>query len=312
MKPLVRVLLVTDDISVGGSPRGGFLRWMDQSTPAATGDASREFHLGEFTRCLADTNWVGFNVELTRAHRATAGTNGLNEAQLKADRGADVIGFRFDQPFTVNGVTRTLADYDMALFFSIEVGNPNPGLAAEAEAIATFMENGGGFFATGDHAHLGATLCGLVPRVRSMRRWWQSAGPNGEPAAPPPLGASRHDTTRAGPDNFTNFEDQSDDVPQEIVPDDVRRRLHDGGGYPASKSLPHPLLCSPDGRITYLPDHMHEGWCEVPANLAARQFSWPATTFANIPTTRLPTRRQGMCPGRLPPRSWPPPPYFQA
>src|SRR5215207_823439 len=135
MKPLVRVLLVTDDLYVGGTPRGGFLRWMDQSSSAATGDASREFHLGEFTRCLADTNWVGFNVELTRAHRAAAGTEGMTEAQLKADRGADVIGFRFDQPFTANGVSRTLADYDMALFFSIEYGDPTTSLAAEAEAI---------------------------------------------------------------------------------------------------------------------------------------------------------------------------------
>ena len=186
MKPLVRVLLVTDDFYVGGTPRGGFLRWMDQSANAATSDASREFHLGEFTRILAETNWAGFNVEITRAHRATAGTNGMTEAEIKADRGADVIGFRFNQSFIVNGVTRTLADYDMALFFSVEYGDPNTALAAEAEAIATFMENGGGFFATGDHANLGSTLCGLIPRVRSMRRWWSSNGPNGEPAAPPP------------------------------------------------------------------------------------------------------------------------------
>jgi hypothetical protein len=269
---------------------------MDQNASAAITEASREFHLGEFTRCLVETNWVGFNVELTRAHRAVAGTNGMNEAQLKADRGADVIGFRFDQPFTVNGASRTLADYDMALFFSIEVGDPNAGLAAEAEAIATFMENGGGFFATGDHANLGATLCGLVPRVRSMRRWWSGAGPNGEPAAPSPIGPSRHDTTRAGSDNVTHFEDQSDDVPQEIEPKMYQAGLVVVGGYPATKSLPHPLLCSPEGRITYLPDHMHEGWCEVPGNLASRQFTlagnsvreYPDYTPANPPAGYVP------------------------
>ena len=42
------------------------------------------------------------------------------------------------------------------LFFPIDPGNPNTALAPEAEAIAQFMEAGGGFFATGDHAHLGS------------------------------------------------------------------------------------------------------------------------------------------------------------
>ena len=49
MKPLVRVLLVTDDFGgPGGNPHGGYLRWQDQAMPAAIGTASREFHLGEF------------------------------------------------------------------------------------------------------------------------------------------------------------------------------------------------------------------------------------------------------------------------
>lgn len=297
MKPLVRVLIVTDDFFVGGTPRGGFLRWADQSAGAATTDSSREFHLGEFTRCLADTAWVGFNVEVTRAHRATVGTNGMSEVELKADRGADVIGFRFDQPFTVGGESRTLADYDMALFFSILVGNPDSSLQSEADAIAQFMESGGGFFATGDHANLGSTLNGLVPRVRSMRRWWApSAGPNGEPIAPPPLGAARHDTTRAGPDNVTNFEDQSDDVPQEIQPTLYNAGFAVVGGYPAVRYLPHPLLCSPEGRVTVLPDHMHEGWVEVPGSLAARTFKlagndvreYPDYTPANPPAGYVP------------------------
>lgn len=284
MKPLVRVLLVTDDFGVGGHPHGGYLRWQEQDVPAATGSSSREFNLGEFVHCLQNTNWLGFNVELTKAHRADAGTGGMNEAALKADRGADVVGFRFNQPFTVNGQSRTLADYDMALFFAINPSNPDTALAPEAEAIAQFMENGGGFFATGDHANLGAELCGLIPRVRSMRRWWYpSAGPNGEPIAPTPMGATRHDTTRSGPDNVTNFEDQSDDVAQEITPLLYGAGLTVKGGYPANKYLPHPLLCSPDGRVTWLPDHMHEGWCEVPANLAARTFTIGAASVREYP-----------------------------
>jgi hypothetical protein len=297
MRPLVRALIVTDDSGPGGHPHGGFLRWQDQADPDATGPNSREFHLGEFVSCLQGTAWVGFNLEITKAHRAPAGTNGMNEAALKADRGADVIGFRFDQPFLVNGQSRTLSDYDMALFFAVNPANPDAAFAAEAEAIAQFMEDGGGFFATGDHANLGGQLAGLVPRVRSMRRWWwPAAGPGGEPAAPDPLGAARHDTTRSGPDGITNFEDQSDDVPQVIAP-----LMYDAGfavvhGFPAHRHLPHPLLCSPIGIVNVLPDHMHEGQVEVPGNLAARTFmlnggavrEYPDYTPPNPPSSFVP------------------------
>jgi hypothetical protein len=39
-------------------------------------------------------------------------------------------------------------------------------------AFVQFMNAGRGVFATGDHEDLGAALCGSIPRVRSMRRWW--------------------------------------------------------------------------------------------------------------------------------------------
>lgn len=264
MKPIVRVLLVTDDWP--GVVNGGFLPWGAQSTADATGPNSREFHLGEFLKVLTQTTWVGFDVDITTAHRTPFGTQGT-PATIMADRGADVVNFRFNQPFLVKGQTRTLADYDMALLFAIESGDPNPAFAPEAEAIAQFMEHGGGFFATGDHANLGAPLCGIIPRVRSMRRWWSGSGPNGEPPAPPPLGAARHDTTQPGLDGVTHFEDQSDEVAQPITPTWYGAGLSIRQGYVAHKYVPHPLLCSPQGAITWLPDHMHEGTCEVPANL---------------------------------------------
>ena len=100
------------------------------------------------------------------------------------------------------------------------------------------MENGGGFFATGDHANLGSELNGIIPRVRSMRRWWYpGSGPNGEPVAPDPLNADRHDTTRPGADGLTNFEDQSDDVAQEISPTLYFNGFTVRGGYPATSYL---------------------------------------------------------------------------
>ena len=67
MKPIVRVLIVTDD----GLANGGFRDWADQSLADATGPNGREFHLGEFVSVLTKTPWLGFDVEITKAHRAT-------------------------------------------------------------------------------------------------------------------------------------------------------------------------------------------------------------------------------------------------
>jgi hypothetical protein len=304
MRPLVRILIVTDD----GPANGGFLQWSSQPMPDAVGTNSREFHLGEFVRVLQDTQWVGFNVEITRAHRAEPG-GGLSEAVLKADRGADVVGFRFNQPFDVNGESRTLANYDMVLFFPISIGNADPALQPEADAIAAFMEGGGGFFATGDHANLGGQLAPLIPRVRSMRRWYFNAspsvesppGPAGEPPAPPPLGYYRHDTTRKGQDNIGQFEDQSDEIPQVIAPAQYSAGLTVRQGFVALKYLPHPLLCSPDGVVKYLPDHMHEGTCEVPDNLAGRTFTLEGATLREYPDYLPPNPPQGYAAGPLSP-----------
>jgi hypothetical protein len=271
MRPQVRILIVTNDWP--GVVNGGFRFWSEQGPSERTGPNSRQFHLGEFVRTLAQTPWLGFNVDITMAHRGRPG-GGVTELMLKEDRGAKVVGFRFDEAFTLEGASRTLADYDMCLFFPI---NPSPDetaakMQAEADAIAQFMENGGGFFATGDHAELGAPLCKLIPRVRSMRRWWTSP-PAGELGAPPPTGAARVDTTRPGADGVVQFEDQSDEFAQEIEPAMYPGGLGGAGGYPALRRFPHPLLCSPEGVVRWLPDHMHEGMCEVPAGLGARTFT---------------------------------------
>ena len=128
MKPLVRVLIVTDDWPA--VVNGGFLPWATQQANDATGKNSREFHLGEFLSVLENTKWVGFDVEITKAHRSQRGTTEPT-ADIVTDRGADVVNFRFDQPFTVKRQPRTLADYDMALLFAIDAGNPDPTFASE-------------------------------------------------------------------------------------------------------------------------------------------------------------------------------------
>lgn len=248
---VVKILVVTDDL-------GGFRR---------SNTASHKFHIGEFVQVLQDTDWQGFDVQITRAHRDSDPSPGTPAASHPI--GADFYGFRF--------TSATLAGYDMVLFLSIASKAEDPVTSdtarrAEAAAVAAFMESGGGFFAVGDHEDLGASICQHIPRVRSMRRWaYSTTGPHGGAVAPSGIGADRHDTLRAGSDTGSSggtvypyqFNDQSDDQPQPI---NVRSYpLHSSRWF--RTTLPHPLLCSPLGRVNVLPDHMHEGWCEVPSDL---------------------------------------------
>jgi hypothetical protein len=119
----------------------------------------------------------------------------------------------------------------------------------EISAIAGFMDRGGGVLASGDHAGLGSLMCGLIPRVRTMRKWFSKS--DTDPRIPAPTlmrnwdggGPERADTLQPDADGMYNFDSQSDDIPQPLLP---------VGGT-------HPLLQSPNGPITKFPDHMHEG-----------------------------------------------------
>ena len=245
--PIVKILVVTDDQS------GGFTR-----------SVSKPFHIGEFVTVLQDTVWDGFTVQITRAHRySSANAPGA---------GADLYGFRFSDA--------SLAGFDMAFFLSIATpaedtsfaGTTDASRKEEAAAIARFMEAGKGFFATGDHEDLGAGVNMHVPRVRSMRRWfWSGTSPYGLPGAPSGTGSDRHDTLQQGNDTGSDagitypfqFNDQSDAIPQPLS---VKRYTVHSSRY-FRTTVPHPLLCSPLGTIDVFPDHMHEGHCEVPADL---------------------------------------------
>lgn len=188
-------------------------------------------------------------IEVTRAHRE------MNLPSLSSD----IRGFRFDQ--------HDLAAYDQIWLFAVARGARPPLTGAELRALAQFMDGGGGVFATGDHEDLGVSLCGGVPRVRSMRKWhWPAPGPNGEPVAPSVDGPDRHDTLSEGHDPLFQLNDQSDDLPQVITP-----RMYATADSPkwAHQAYPHPLLCGPRGPIRVLPDHPHEGECYVPEDLSA-------------------------------------------
>lgn len=118
-------------------------------------------------------------------------------------------------------------------------------------AIARFMDGGGGVFATGDHDGLGSVMCGKIPRVRSMRKWFCVADidppmPATAPRNWPAAGPERADTLRPSDQPFATwtFDNQSDDI---LMPLE----------FPSEPA--HPILQGPYGEIRFFPDHMHEG-----------------------------------------------------
>lgn len=247
----VRILMVTD---AGGS------------------FTDADFGLTELLDVLSVSPGPYVRFAVTKAHRRPAGD--LNTI------GADLVGFRFN--------TIGLKSFDQIWMIAVDRSGAMPLSEAELRSISEFMDGGGGVFATGDHENLGVDMCGRVPRVRSMRKWhWPNPGPNGEPVAPGGSDATRHDTNQPGHDASLTFDDQSDDVPQDILP-----VMHTAGSpYLFQRTVyPHPLLCGPNGVIRLLPDHPHEGECYVPTNLT-KTFTFDGHAVTEYPilsgTTRL-------------------------
>ncbi|HEX8156388.1 MAG TPA: hypothetical protein VF526_03280 [Solirubrobacteraceae bacterium] len=241
----IKILVVTDNGSGGYSDTSGF-------------------HLGQVLKIVLNDLWPHVSFEFTKAHRQTV-----------AGSGADISNFRFD--------TQNLTQYDEIWLFGINGTGPDALSDKELKALTQFMDKGGGLFATGDHENLGQAMAARVPRARVMRRWYfPGAGPNGEPAAPNQSGPGRHDTLVDDPATASPVGDQSDDIPQVIQP-----RWYTAWTFsPIFGKLvrfPHPVLCGPKGPITHLPDHMHEGHCEVPSDLSK------SFTFDGYKTTEFPT-----------------------
>jgi hypothetical protein len=118
----------------------------------------------------------------------------------------------------------------------------------ELRVVAEWMDRGGGVFAAGDHALLGASMCRRIPRVRSMRRWTRAQ------RVPAFDGPHRHETLQHIDGGMTWWE--GDEWAQRIYP--VLR--HDGRRpFDLFDAYPHPLLCGSQGVIDHFPDHMHEG-----------------------------------------------------
>ena len=137
---------------------------------------------------------------------------------------------------------------------------------AEWTALATFMQQGGGLFAVGDHDGIGQYMCGMLPRVRVMRRWFQSQNLDGDPtfsqfvpnwssigSATSTTFTDRFDTLQPdSADGLFYFVDQSDPIPQPL-------KTATGALLTTSDTI-HSVLRAMDGAtIPNFPDHMHEG-----------------------------------------------------
>ncbi len=201
------------------------------------------------------------NYELTLGHRGTItpNTNPLVVNQIS--------NFNFQ-------TSVALSDFDQVWLFGINSGTGLP--AAELTVVESYMNGGGGLFATGDHGYLGSALCGNITRVKDMRYWSDNPiGSANDVNEVSMSGARRNDTNRprSGDSTSRYFDNQSDNIPQSIS---VRTF---GAG------MPHPLLSistsvRPSGTIDIMPDHPHEGECKPETSFTVNGVAVPTQTIA--------------------------------
>jgi len=211
-----------------------------------------DLDLLSLTRFRALLEQVAFRWEkltITTAHRSDG------------DTGAQIRGFKFDATSASGEPLFTIKNYEQLWLFGFEREGSRFSLSdRELRIISTFMTDGGGVFATGDHEDLGYALCGKLPRVRSMRKWRFASVREPDARAPERNGPTRIDTLRMGTSEGFQAGDQSDGTPQQICP---RFRVDEDG----RTVVPHPVLADGGFAVTILPDHMHEGECVIPGSL---------------------------------------------
>ncbi len=216
-------------------------------------DGSLDFGAGGFGL----SEFVGI-VQAAGHSVATAHRSGLGPNRTIAG------AFNFATAATAVNTT----NYDQLWLFGFDTTPLSSAPAANEQAvIAQFMKNGGGVFATGDHASIGAGMGLQLPRVRLMRNW----------ASIPMVNPNRHDTVaNPGQDGIKQFDDQADRVAQLLYP------VFFSNGGPANQAGSwnvHPVLRHPSGAVDALPDHPHESECLAPSPVAgsfAGVEEWPA------------------------------------
>jgi len=237
----VKVLIVTDgglNFGIGGFDLSEFLTSFNQ---------------------LQATTWNNYQITLGHRSTITPSTNPLVVNQIS--------NFNFQTSVTLN-------DFDQVWLFGINSGSGLP--AAELTVVETYMNGGGGLFATGDHGYLGSALCGNITRVKDMRYWSDNpVASTNDVNEVSMTGKRRNDTNRpkAGDATSLYFDNQSDNIPQTIA---VRTF---GAG------MPHPLLSistsiRPSGIIDIMPDHPHEGECKPSTSFTVNSVAVPTQVIA--------------------------------
>jgi hypothetical protein len=234
----------------------------------------------DFTYSTLISALTGAGFDVTKAHRNTDGsaTPGFESFQFNAlPAGRSLL--EFDAIWLIGWSGRN------DVVTSTSHSQPGGLGAPQLNAIAAYMEAGGGIFAVGDHDSIGADMCGYLPRVRVMRTWYgvgDTASPFPQPLPTELQNFTKLDTGRAdtvhkktttqtppsqypsfgdGVDNYVWFDNQSDRFPQTITP------------TPSGPA--HPILRHDARDITVFPDHMHEG--NTLGELSAATYNYATT-----------------------------------
>ena len=213
--------------------------------------ANNDFGLTEFVNTLRGATIHGMTPIVTTASFSPTGTLSYNATTKH------ITNFKFTD--ATHGIQKSRYDVVLILSISGEFGLKLTSEPGALDAVTKFMQLGGGVFATGDHADLGAGMCMDIPRVRSMRFWRTANTPSANLL-------DRLTTNPPGSDDVYQFDDQSDEFPQRLY---VNYRTVAGGVGNA-----HPLLqvpgSSPARAIEVFPDHPHEGECIIPSDLTTK------------------------------------------
>lgn len=237
---------------------------VDTEISLSPGDSS--FGIERVIRLLRETT-IGcthFHVDVARRS-----TDAFSVVDTPTGTNAKYQGFRFNS--TLPDDSNVIDHYDEVWCFGfkphaafipptndaqINDASALPTSDDELAVLTTWMNNGGGVFATGDHDFLGAPMCSRIPRIGTMRAWTNDQG------VPPINTSGRIDTNRpfsaaeqAGTE-VIEFDRQGDTLPQKIEWAPWTTHSH----VIHRHIRPHPILCHPTlGPIDVMPDHPHEG-----------------------------------------------------
>lgn len=183
-----------------------------------------------------------------------------------------ITNYKFTDP--THGLLKSRYDVVFILSSSSGAGGLLASEAGALAAIVTFMQAGGGLFATGDHDTLGAGMCNDIPRVNKMRKWVAGVPSGSDSTRLSTTAPGRGDVL--GSNDTYEFNDQSDQFPQRLY---ANFRSVAGGFNTATPETgkAHPVLQIPNTTrvVEVFPDHAHEGECILPTSLAG---NIPGTT----------------------------------